>query len=48
MIFGSEFSCNKPAISVVSFVGTIYLQDSNDKHNVSFHNEVSRYAGNFM
>jgi hypothetical protein len=48
MIFGAEFSCNKLAIPVVSFVGTNLLQDSNDKHNVSFNNEVSRDAGNFM
>jgi hypothetical protein len=48
MIFGAEFSCNKLAIPVVSFVGTDLLQDSNDKHNVSFNNEVSRDAGNFM
>jgi hypothetical protein len=48
MIFGAEFSCNKLAIPVMSFVGTNLLQDSNDKHNVSFNNEVSRDAGNFM
>jgi hypothetical protein len=48
MIFSSEFSCNKPAIHVVSFVGTNLLQDSNDKHDVSFNNEVYRYADNFM
>jgi hypothetical protein len=48
MIFCAEFSCNKLAIPVVSFVGTDLLQDSNDKHNVSFNNEVSRDAGNFM
>jgi hypothetical protein len=48
MIFGAEFACNKLAIPVVSFVGTNLLQNSNDEHNVSFHNEVSRDAGNFM
>jgi hypothetical protein len=48
MIFGAEFSCNKLAIPVVSFVCTNLLQDSNDKHNVSFNNEISRDAGNFM
>jgi hypothetical protein len=48
MIFGAEFSCNKLAIPIVSFVGTNLLQDSNDKHNVSFNNEVSKDAGYFM
>jgi hypothetical protein len=48
MIFGAEFSCNKLVIPVMSFVGTNLLQDSNDKHNVSFNNEVSIDAGNFM
>jgi hypothetical protein len=48
MIFGAEFSCNKLALLVASFVGTNILQNSNDKHNVSFNNEVSKDAGNFM
>jgi hypothetical protein len=48
MIFGAEFSCNKPAIPVVCFFGTNLLQDSNDKHIVSLNNEVFRDAGNFM
>jgi hypothetical protein len=48
MIFGAKFSCKKQAIPVVSFVGTNLLQDSNDKHHVSFNNEVSRDVGNFM
>jgi hypothetical protein len=48
MIFSADFSCNKLAIPVVSFVGTNLLQDSNDKHHVSFNNEVSRDADNFM
>jgi hypothetical protein len=45
---GAKFSCNKPAIPVVTFVGTNLSQDSNDKHHVSFDNEVSRDADNFM
>jgi hypothetical protein len=48
MIFGAELSCNKLGIPIVSFVGTNLLQDSNGKHNVSFNNEVSRDASNFM
>jgi hypothetical protein len=48
MIFGAKFSCNQPAIPVVSFVGTNLLQDSNDKPHVSFDNEVSRDADNLM
>jgi hypothetical protein len=39
---------NKKAIPVVSFVSTNLLQDSNDKYQVSFSNEVSRDVGNFM
>jgi hypothetical protein len=34
MIFSAEYSCRKPAIPVVSLVGTNLLHDSNDKHNV--------------
>jgi hypothetical protein len=48
MVFGADFSCNKLAIPVVSFVVTNLLQDSNDKHHVSFNNKFSRDAGNFM
>jgi hypothetical protein len=40
MVFGANFSCNQPAIPIVSFVGTNLLQDHNDK--------VSRDADNFM
>jgi hypothetical protein len=48
MIFGAEFSCNEPTIPIISFVGTNLLQDSNDKHLVSFDNDVSRGAANIM
>ena len=48
MIFGANFSCTKPAIPVVSFVGTNLLQDSNDKPHAFFDNEVSRDADNLM
>jgi hypothetical protein len=48
MIFGAEFSCNKPTISILSFGGTNLLQDSNDKHLVSFDNDMSRDSTNIM